>query len=303
MAPEPETRAAELPLPGGQEGATVRLHPLLCGDGRWPEAWRHREEGRFAGLHSLGFRVPRERWAPLPLVAFLIEHPSAGPILVDTGLDPIAGEDRRAAFGRVLASTGARSFNMARSQAVPHQLAIRGIEARDVRYVVMTHLHYDHASGMAQFPDATYLLTRREWDAAHATFRLFHGYLTRHFDHPFDYRTLDFESSQADSYSTFGRGLDLFGDGSVRAVSTPGHTHGHISLVVRTKTREVLIAADAAYTRHTLATGHLPARMEDEHLFSRSLREIQLYSRQNPDALVIPGHDMDAWQELDAVYE
>jgi N-acyl homoserine lactone hydrolase len=303
MAREPEPRPAELPLGGGRKDATVRLQPLLCGEAAWPEAWRHREEGRLAKLHSIGVGVPRDKWVPLPIVAFLVEHPGAGPILIDTGLDPVVAEDPKQTFGRVLAATGAKTFSMARTQAVPAQLRARGVNPDDVKHVVMTHLHYDHASGISQFPEATFLLTRREWDAAHAAFRVFHGYLTRHFDHPFAYRLLDFEGTQAASYSTFGRTLDLFGDGSVRAVFTPGHTHGHISLVLRTAHREILIAGDAVYTRHTVATGHRPAHMEDEHLFSRSLREIQLYSEQSPDALLIPGHDMEAWQKLDAVYD
>jgi N-acyl homoserine lactone hydrolase len=303
MAPEPQPRAAELPLPGGQKGATVGLQPLLCGQATWPAAWPHRDEGRLATLRSMGFRVPREEWLALPIVAFLVEHPGAGPILIDTGLDPVAAEHPREAFGRVLGATTAKTFQMGRSQAVPAQLRTRGVNPDRVKYVLMTHLHYDHASGISQFPDATFLLTEREWDAAHAPFRLFHGYVTRHFDHPFAYRFLDFESDRATSYSTFGRTLDLFGDGSVRAVFTPGHTHGHMSVVLRTSTREVLIAGDAVYTRHTVATGHRPARTEDDHLFTRSLREIQLYAQQNPDALLIPGHDMEAWQELDAIYE
>ena len=303
MANEPQPRPAELPLPGGQRDATVRLHPLLCGQATWPEAWPHREEGRLAKLHSFGVRVPRDEWVPLPIVAFLVEHPSAGAMLIDTGLDPVAADDPKKTFGRILAATSTRTFSMARSQAVPAQLRTRGVNPDDVKHVVMTHLHYDHASGIAQFPKATFLLTQREWDAAHAAFRLFHGYVTRHFDHPFAYRFLDFESDRASSYATFGRSLDLFGDGSVRAVFTPGHTHGHTSIVLRTAGREVLVAGDAVYTRHTVATGHRPALMEDEHLFSRSLREIQLYAEQNPDALLIPGHDMDAWQELDALYE
>jgi len=303
VAAEPEPRPAELPLPGGQKDATVRVQPLLCGEATWPEAWPHREEGRLARLHAIGVGVPRDEWVPLPIVAFLVEHPGAGPILIDTGLDPVVAENPKETFGRILGATSARTFSMARTQVVPEQLQARGIDPDHVKYVVMTHLHYDHASGMAQFPEATFLLTKREWDAAHAAFRLFHGYLTRHFDHPFAYRLLDFETDRASSYSTFGRSLDLFGDGSVRAVFTPGHTHGHISLVLRTAQREILVAGDAVYTRHTVATGHLPAHMEDEHLFSRSLREIQLYSQQNPDALLIPGHDMDAWRKLDAAYD
>ena len=43
--------------------------------------------------------------------------------------------------------------------------------------------------------------------------------------------------------------------------------------------------------------------MEDEHLFGRSLREIQIYAQETPDALIVPGHDIEVWRELDAVYE
>jgi glyoxylase-like metal-dependent hydrolase (beta-lactamase superfamily II) len=76
-----------------------------------------------------------------------------------------------------------------------------------------------------------------------------------------------------------------------------------MSVVVRLSGREALIAGDAIYSRRTLETGHKPYRMEDEHLFERSLREIQLYAEGTPDALIVPGHDMETWRQLDAVYE
>ena len=62
------------------------------------------------------------------------------------------------------------------------------------------------------------------------------------------------------------------------------------------------MAADAIYLRRTLDDAHLPYRMEDEHLFRRSLREIRQYVTETPDALIIPGHDWEAWQRLDPVY-
>ncbi len=61
--------------------------------------------------------------------------------------------------------------------------------------------------------------------------------------------------------------------------------------------------SDAAYTQHTIETGHRPHRIEDEHLYGRSLREIQIYAQQNPDALIVPGHDMGVWRSLEKVYE
>ena len=97
--------------------------------------------------------------------------------------------------------------------------------------------------------------------------------------------------------------MDLFGDGSVRIVFTPGHSLGHCSVILRLKDREALLTGDAANTMRTIEDSILPFKMEDEHLFKRSLREIQLYLRGTPDALVIPGHDMKAWRQLDPLYE
>jgi glyoxylase-like metal-dependent hydrolase (beta-lactamase superfamily II) len=73
--------------------------------------------------------------------------------------------------------------------------------------------------------------------------------------------------------------------------------------VLRTAGREVLLAGDAMYLEETLREKHLPGQVADEHLFRRSLREIELYAREAPDALIVPGHDMDAWRRLPAVIE
>jgi glyoxylase-like metal-dependent hydrolase (beta-lactamase superfamily II) len=156
---------------------------------------------------------------------------------------------------------------------------------------------------MSEFPDATFVFTEREWEAATEEPRPWmHGYRLRQFDHAFDYRLLDFEAAEVDSYATFGRSLDLLGDGSIRVVYTPGHTHGHMSVILRLREREALVAGDAIYTMRTLNESALPFGAEDEHFFGRSLKEIQLYS-QTTDALVIPGHDAEFWKTLDAVYE
>jgi glyoxylase-like metal-dependent hydrolase (beta-lactamase superfamily II) len=125
----------------------------------------------------------------------------------------------------------------------------------------------------------------------------------RQFDHAFDYRLLDFDGEDTASFSGFGRTFDVFGDGSVRVAFTPGHTLGHMSVILRLKQREVLLAGDAMYLERTLSESRPPYRPEDEHLFRRSLREIELYRREAPDALIVPGHDMEHWRTLDASYE
>ena len=245
--------------------------------------------------------MSREDWVEVPVVAFLIEHPGVGAVLVDTGFHPSIAVTPHEAFGRV-AGRVIKDVRMEQEQAVSAQLRELGIEPAEVKVVVMTHLHSDHASGIAEFPDSTFVVSSAEWEAAGSSGRL-KGYWPRQFDHAFEWRTLDFESPDSGSFATFGRAIDLFGDGSVRLVFTPGHTAGHLSVVLRLRDRNVLLTGDAAYTRRTLEESSLPYRMEDEHRFRRSLKEIQLYTRENPNALVICGHDFEQWRGLREVYD
>jgi N-acyl homoserine lactone hydrolase len=297
-----EPRPAELPLPGGRDGATVRLMPLLTGWLHAPPALLLRADGRLATMKLLGIGVPRERWQRIPVPAFLVEHPGAGAILVDTGWHPSVAVDPRQNLGR-LGAFIFRGVEMEPAQAVSAQLRERGLDPADVKTVLMTHLHEDHASAVAEFPGAIFLVTSAEWEAATAPRAWTGGYHRKQFDHGFDYRLVDLEAADASSYATFGRSVDVFGDGSVRLVATPGHTPGHVSVVLRLREREALLCIDAAYTGHTLRTGRLPGQFSDEHLFRRSLREIQLYERENPDALILPGHDREVWESLEPSYE
>ncbi len=301
MTAAAEPRPAELPLPGGRDGAVVKLHPLLTGRASYPTAALLSEPGRLAWRRALGLGVGADGFTPIPIPAFLVEHPAAGLALIDSGLHSSVAVKPRENFGRVTVMAF-RDLQMEEGQAVPAQLRELGLEPSAVKTVVMTHLHVDHASGISEFPQATFVVSRPEWEAATSQGPT-HGYVTRQFDHAFDYRLLDFETAVGtESFAGFARSFDLFGDGSVRTVFTPGHTLGHMSVVLRTARGEVLVAGDAMYLHRTLDDTHLPHRTEDEHLFRRSLREIRQYATETPDALIIPGHDWEAWQKLDPVY-
>jgi glyoxylase-like metal-dependent hydrolase (beta-lactamase superfamily II) len=300
MAMAAEPRPASLPLPGGQQGATVTLHPLLVARMKAPPARSHREEGRLAGLRALGIGVPRDSYEELPVVSFLVEHPGAGLMLIDTGFHGSVAIEPRQAMGR-LGGLVFKDVEMESNQTVPAQLRGLDIKPESVATIVMTHLHSAHAGGISHFPDATFVVSEPEWRAAVKGSEL-SGYIKRQYDHAFDYRLIDFESAGAGSFATFGRALDLFGDGSVTLVFTPGHTPGHLSVVLRMDSGEALITGDAAASTRTLRESHLPHKMDDEHRFRRSLREIQLYAEQTPGALIIPGHDMAAWRRLAPVY-
>ena len=275
----------------------MKLQPLLVATLTGPAGHFHRDDGRSGRIGSLiEALAPRER-VDIPIVAFLVEHPGVGPILIDTGFHAGVAAKPSEALGRA-GGLIFKDLKMEAEDAVPGQLRKRGIDPTAVKVVVMTHLHSDHASGIAQFPGATFVVSNKEWETG-SKGKQVEGYFPRQFDHAFDWRLLDFEGAQADSFATFGRAFDLFGDGSVRLVFTPGHSLGHMSVILRLEGgREALIAGDAIYTMRTLRESALPPLLPDEHLFRRSLKEIQLYAKETPDAVIVPGHDLERVREL-----
>ena len=187
---------------------------------------------------------------------------------------------------------------------MPAQLRAKGLEPGEIPIVVMTHLHLDHTSAISEFPRSTFVVSATEWEAAtDGPKPALNGYRRAHFDYAFEYRTVDFDRGAIDSYATFGRSFDLFGDGSVRLVFTPGHSAGHISVVCRLAEREFVIGGDAMYLAGQLDGGLAPPpRPFDAHNFRRSLQELRLFRSQFPDAIITPGHDPEYYSRLESRY-
>ena len=257
----------------------VRVHPLRAGTLRAFPAWFAGEKGTLNLIKSF-----RSGFVTAPVQAFALEHPERGTILVDTGLDPLVARDLPAAFGRLNALVF-KGMKLSPEGTIAEQLARRGLAPP--RTIVMTHLHVDHASGLKQFPGAEVVVTRREWEAAQEQGPR-HGYHLPQLEADVTWRRLD----------DFATEHDLLGDGAIRLLWTPGHTLGHVSLLVRTASCPVLIAGDAIYTRENLTPGREPLRCEDRGAWRRSVETLRAHS----DALVIPGHDEAAWTALEPVY-
>ncbi|HEX7299678.1 MAG TPA: N-acyl homoserine lactonase family protein [Solirubrobacteraceae bacterium] len=300
MAAATHPRRATLPLPGGSEGAGVVVTPMRAGEMRAMPHFFQRPSGPLARLRGSGLLTPKRKWTWVPIPCFLVEHPQ-GPILIDTGLPALVRESVAKALGRRAAI--AFDVRLDEGAAVTEQLAARGIDPLSIGVVVMTHLHYDHTGSVEAFARSTFVCDAREWEAA-ISGGLLQGYRRRLFDRGYDWRTLDFGAPQVDSFASFGRAVDLFGDGSVRLLSTPGHTKGHMSVLLRLRSgRELLLTADASYARRTIDEELVPVWCEDVHRYMRSLREIRRYLELTPSALVICGHDPEGWEQVRERYE
>jgi N-acyl homoserine lactone hydrolase len=283
------------PLPGGAEGSSVVIEPIEAGRAHWAPNYFEFEGGPLARQRAKA--TVSESSVPIP--AYLVRHPRVGTILVDTGLHPSVASDPTQNMGRLLG----RYFELEQGKDVPAQLRAKGLDAGEIEVVVLTHLHTDHASAISEFPESTFVLSAAEWRQATTVSRpTTKGYRHSHYDHAFDYRTVDFDADSIGSYGSFGRSFDLFGDGSVRLVYTPGHTAGHLSVILKLPRRDFVIAADAAYTWRQLNGGPPPVMVEDEHNWRRSIRELQAYHRAYPYAVICPGHDQAFWDQLEDRY-
>lgn len=181
------------------------------------------------------------------------------------------------------------------------QLRGLGIEPASVERVIMTHLHVDHTSGMRLLPEAEFACSREEWAAARRPFAVRHGYVGRHLPPESRMRLVDFEKD-GEQHGPFSRTVDLLGDHSIRLISTPGHTVGHLSVLLRlAHGRQVLLVGDAAYTMRNIGEEILPMLTADDGMSLGSMREIRAFAKNEPDAIVVPTHDPSAWHELGPV--
>lgn len=183
----------------------------------------------------------------------LVETPSSGLVLVDTGvglLDVAAPETRLPRLFRSLLR-----IDLDRRQTAAAQVAGLGFNTADVRHIVLTHLDFDHAGGLDDFPNATVHLYDDERAAAHRS----RGFVGRR-----RYRRAQWLSEprwrvyHAD-------GEDWFGFKAVRQmagmppeillVPMPGHTWGHCGVAVAQPTRWLLHAGDAYFYRGEMTEG------------------------------------------------
>ena len=302
MAVHVEPKPLHEPLAGGTKGATVSVEPIVAGHISQSPVLMEWPGGHLKQLRVLRSLLSGNPAVKAPCPAFLIRHPSAGAILVDTGLHPSIATDGGENFGRIAAHVGKPELEQGAD--VPSQLRKRGLEPGEVPIVVMTHLHIDHTSAISEFPHSTFVFSEAEWqEAAHGSNPLLNAYRRRHFDYAFDYRTIDFDRGGIDSYASFGRTFDLFGDGSIHLAFTPGHSAGHMSVIARLRERDFVIGGDAVFTAKQLEDGKPPARPFDSHNWRRSLQELRLFKREFPQAIVTPGHDLAFYEELSDRYE
>ena len=156
--------------------------------------------------------------------------------------------------------------------------------------MILSHLHLDHTGGIGEFPNATYLVQRRELEWAYVPdFYQKAAYIRADFDRDVRWQFLD---GPADD------GFDLFGDGSLTVWFTPGHSPGHQSLVVNLpNTGPVVLTGDACYTNEILNEDVIPGLVWSPPDCVRTIRRFR-HARDVLGMTIVVGHDPDAWAAM-----
>ena len=235
----------------------MKIHAIQTGSVAITTAWR---EGVGHGRRRLVHTMLDRSWTePLPIYAFAIEHPE-GVIVVDTGESARASQPGYFPRWHPVFRLAVREF-VEPEQEIGPQLEQLGIEPGDVRRVVMTHLHTDHAGGLHHFPDTEILAARAEIAYATGLQGQLRGYPNKRWPAWFDPTPVDLEP---EPFGGFPQSLRLTKAGDVTLVPVPGHSPGQLGVLVQDRDHTVFLAGDSSYTQDLLLRGTVDGVGPDE---------------------------------------
>jgi glyoxylase-like metal-dependent hydrolase (beta-lactamase superfamily II) len=220
----------------------------------------------------------------MPILAWVIEHPD-GLIVVDTG------ETARVSAPGYLPSWHpfyrlAASFDVKPGDEIGPQLRNLGISPKDVSTVILTHLHTDHAGGLRYFLRSRIFVPAQDYRTARGPWGKLNGYLPHRWPEWFAPVPVSFYSV---SFGPFPRSFPVTAKGDVVVVPTPGHTPGHISVIVRADV-DYFIAGDATYSEAQLLERRSDGISLNPNVSIATIDRICDYMKGRP-TVYLPTHD------------
>ena len=259
----------------------MKIHFLPTGTLRVKHAFLHPRAGFRRRLDLL---TPGPWSEPLPIGAWLIEHDGER-VLIDAAE---TASPKDAPFAQHTVSP---------EDELPSALKAVGLSPGDVTTAVVTHLHPDHYRGTVHLKTPV-LVNEAEWaDATSLRGRMIQRLSGAPLPDTVDFKLVDLSDGP---FGAFHASRALTTDGRVVLVSTPGHTHGHTSVIaIDDDGRHILLAGDSTDTLEQLHGRRADAITNAPEVQVQTIDRILAHAAEHP-TVYLPTHDPDSVARLNA---
>lgn len=220
----------------------------------------------------------------IPVNVNLVQHEDFGAYLIDAGLDESYVDNPHGTIKGMLVESYLGKGTLEPDTNIA---AILDNEEIQLQGVWLTHLHFDHTAGIVDLPkDIPYVVGKNE---PYANFRFF-----MQGDHLAGIDALyEIDFAAGIDLSPLGKGIDVFGDGSLWAISSSGHTAGHVLFLINGTDGQVLVTGDACNTQEQFDTGIGPGTYSSDLEGAQdALEQIIAFSERYPEVRLVYGHDL-----------
>lgn len=264
----------------------IKIHIFHTGEVRVDRAIPYREKNPLA---VTGFLRGEDKKITLPVSCYLIEHPK-GRVLIDSGWSSryVNAEPKRffGALGKISMPI------IKEGESVDCRLSEMGLKPSDIDWLFLSHLDFDHTSGIEL------LYGVKNVRAADEEIKDARGNFIRYVRSTWSAANLQPFYYAQTGLGPVGKSYDVFGDGTVQLVNTPGHSHGHFSAVIRNGEKYAVLAGDAVYTQRSIAEHILPGFTVDVELAKKSVDWVCRCAADENCVLVAPNHDPETKPQI-----
>jgi glyoxylase-like metal-dependent hydrolase (beta-lactamase superfamily II) len=235
-----------------------------------------------------------------PILSFLIEKGNGDLVLFDTGMGARILDEMKPLkyrqnwiFYKFIMRT---EFDPGRDPVVK-QIREIGMDPNRVKHVILSHLHWDHAGGMRDFPQAEFIVGKREWESANMGNSHRHAYIREQYDWVDKSRVRLVSPVKEKQFLSFPDSYDVFGDGNFVMVDLPGHTDGLMGLVVTMPSgRQFLLGGDSFYFPENLETKTPKSKLMKKLVHEmpaaeETIAKLYEFSNLNPKVEMVGCHD------------
>jgi glyoxylase-like metal-dependent hydrolase (beta-lactamase superfamily II) len=252
----------------------------------------------------LAIRGGSWRSLPFPAMFALLEHPSFGPMLFDTGYSYRFFEETRS-FPNLI-YRWLTPVNLREEQLAVNQLAAIHLQPSDISHIFISHFHADHIAALADFDTARYIYLPQAYEAVRSLRGLralksafLSGLIPGDFEsrsHPVN---MDQRCALPPEYAPFTVGYDLLGDASLLAVELPGHAAGQMGIIARSEINDqdqtFFFVADAAWLVRSINDDLPPHALAnlfftDPKAYRGTLSGLHKVKVNHPNFHIIPSH-------------